>query len=138
MAGAVAAVPNPGEGELLDLVPVVGPADPGGGLRKVRLHDLRHGRASMLLAAGTDFALVSKMLGHSSITLTADTYSHLLDGIGRQAAEAADALIPRNRRDQSVTTRPQKQKRPSSSWIEKGLPPAITLVRHQGLEPRTR
>ena len=74
------------------------------GLRKVRLHDLRHGRASMLLASGTDIALVSKMLGHSSITLTADTYSHLLDGIGRQAAEAADALIPRNPRDQSVTS----------------------------------
>ena len=45
------------------------------GLRHVRLHDLRHGRASMLLASGIDIALVSKMLGHSSITLTADTYS---------------------------------------------------------------
>ena len=78
------------------------------GLRKVRLHDLRHGRASLLLAAGTDIALVSKMLGHSSITLTADTYSHLLDGVGRQAAEAADALIPRSSRDQSVTGPPSE------------------------------
>jgi integrase len=71
------------------------------GLRQVRLHDLRHGRASLLLAGGTDIALVSKMLGHSSITLTADTYSHLLEGVGRRAAEAADALIPRSVRDQS-------------------------------------
>jgi len=45
------------------------------GLRPVRLHDLRHGRASLLLASGTDISLVSKMLGHSSITLTADTYT---------------------------------------------------------------
>lgn len=77
------------------------------GLRQIKLHDLRHGRASMLMASGTDIAVVSKMLGHSSIAITADTYSHLLDGIGRKAAEAADALIPRrarNPRDQSVTT----------------------------------
>jgi len=52
------------------------------GLRHVRLHDLRDGRASLLLAAGTDITLVSKMLGHSTITLTADTYSHLLSGVG--------------------------------------------------------
>jgi integrase len=74
------------------------------GLRPVRLHDLRHGRASLLLASGTDIALVSKMLGHSSITLTADTYSHLLAGVGQLAADAADALIPRTPRDQWVTT----------------------------------
>ncbi len=74
------------------------------GLRPVRLHDLRHGRASLLLASGTDIAVVSKMLGHSSIALTADTYSHLLDGVGRKAADAADALIPRRPRDQSVTS----------------------------------
>jgi integrase len=73
------------------------------GLRKVRLHDLRHGRASLLLGSGMELALVSKIMGHSSITLTADTYSHLLAGAGRMAAEAADALTPRAPRDQSVT-----------------------------------
>jgi len=70
------------------------------GVRPVRVHDLRHGRASLLLAAGVDLAVVSKMLGHSSITITADTYAHLLEGVARQAAEAADALVPR-RRDQT-------------------------------------
>jgi len=73
------------------------------GLRSVRLHALRHGRASLMLAAGVDRGVVSKVLGHSSITLTADTYTHLLEGVGQRAAEAADALVPR-RRDQSVTT----------------------------------
>ena len=46
---------------------------------------------------------MSTILGHSSITLTADTYSPLLAGVGRKAADAADALIPRASRDQSVT-----------------------------------
>ena len=52
------------------------------GLRPVRLHDLRHGAAS-LLAGGTEMAVVSKRIGHSSIAITADTYSHLLAGVGR-------------------------------------------------------
>ncbi|MGZ8577476.1 MAG: tyrosine-type recombinase/integrase [Actinomycetota bacterium] len=90
------------------------------GLRKVRLHDLRHGRASLLLASGTDMALVSKMLGHSSITLTADTYAHLLTGVGRRAADAADALIPRTPRDQSVTTSTPETRKASSITIEEG------------------
>jgi integrase len=59
------------------------------GLRRVRLHDLRHGRASLLLASGTDIAIVSKLLGHSSIAITSDTYSHVLAGVGREAAEPA-------------------------------------------------
>jgi len=74
------------------------------GVRPVRLHDLRHGAASLRLAAGTDIAIVSKVLGHSSVSITSDTYSHLLEGVGRAAAEKASALVPRNRRDQSVTS----------------------------------
>ncbi len=73
------------------------------GLRPTRLHDLRHGWASLLLASGTDIALVSKLLGHSSIAITADSYSHLLAGVGRDAANRASALVPRTPRDQSVT-----------------------------------
>jgi integrase len=65
------------------------------GVRKIRLHDLRHGAASLRLASGTDIAVVSKLLGHSSIAITADTYSHLLEGVGRDSAERAMALVPR-------------------------------------------
>ena len=65
------------------------------GLRQVRLHDLRHGAASLMLPAGIPVGVVSKRLGHSSITLTNDTYQHLLEGVGRHAAEAAAALVPR-------------------------------------------
>ena len=80
-------------------------------LRAIRLHDLRHGQASLMLAAGVPMAVVSKRLGHSTISLTSDTYSHLLDGVGRDAAEAAASLVPRAGKgnppdgacDQSVT-----------------------------------
>ncbi|SUP17827.1 site-specific tyrosine recombinase XerC [Tsukamurella pulmonis] len=86
------------------------------GLRRVRLHDLRHGQASLMLAAGVPIAVVSKRLGHSSISITSDTYSHLLEGVGQQAAEAAAGLVPRTKKapestseaegNQSATTRP--------------------------------
>ncbi len=65
------------------------------GLPRCGFHDLRHLAASLLIAAGVDIAIVSKRLGHSTYTITADTYCHLIGGIGRQAAEAAAALIPR-------------------------------------------
>ena len=47
-------------------------------MRALPLHGLRHGAASLMLAAGTDIALVLKRLGHSSVSITADTNSHLL------------------------------------------------------------
>jgi hypothetical protein len=74
------------------------------GLRPIRLHDLRHGQASLMLAAGVPLAVVSKRLGHSSVAITSDTYSHLLEGVGREAAERAAALVPRRRREQFVST----------------------------------
>lgn len=64
-------------------------------LPRKRLHDLRHGAASLQIAAGVDLAVVSKRLRHSSHSITADTYTHLLEGVGRQAAEAARAIVPR-------------------------------------------
>ncbi|WP_395729642.1 tyrosine-type recombinase/integrase [Nakamurella sp.] len=76
-------------------------------LRPVRLHDVRHGAASLMLASGTDIAVVSKRLGHSTLSLTADTYSHLIGGIGRQAADAAEAIVPASAHTLH-TSRPQK------------------------------
>ena len=64
------------------------------GLRPVPLHDLRHGAASLMPACGVDVTVVSKRLGHSSIRVTTDIDSHLLAGIGRQAADATEALVP--------------------------------------------
>ena len=74
------------------------------GLPPARLHDLRHAAASLMIQAGVPIVLVSKRLGHSSISITSDVYGHLLQSAGREAAERAAALVPRRPRDQSVTT----------------------------------
>ena len=71
------------------------------GLRPIRLHDLRHGAASLMLAAGVDLALVSKRLGHSSVSITSDIYSHLLEGVGRRLPSGR----PRWCRETAVTRR---------------------------------
>ncbi|MFF5296702.1 site-specific integrase [Paractinoplanes globisporus] len=65
------------------------------GLPPVRLHDLRHGAATLALAAGTDIKIVQEMLGHSSSSLTSDTYTSVLPELAQEAAEAAARMIPR-------------------------------------------
>ena len=53
----------------------------------VKLHDLRHFHASVLLQSGQSPVLVSKRLGHSSVSMTLDIYAHLMPGWQREAAE---------------------------------------------------
>ena len=62
-------------------------------LPPIRLHDLRHGAASLSLAAGNDLKTVQTMLGHSSIVLTADTYTSVLPDLAHHAAEATARRI---------------------------------------------
>jgi integrase len=85
------------------------------GLSRKRLHDLRHGAASLQLAAGVPLAIISKRLGHSSINITADTYSHLLEGAGREAAERTAALVPRADNRPGPTSVPQDPLRASAT-----------------------
>jgi integrase len=63
------------------------------GLRRIRLHDLRHTHATLALQAGVHPKVVCERLGHSSISVTLDTYSHVLPSMQRDAAEAVAALI---------------------------------------------
>ena len=65
------------------------------GLPKMTFHGQRHENASLMIAAGTDIAIVSKRLGHSSISITGDIYSHLIGSASREAAESTAALVPR-------------------------------------------
>ncbi|WP_369009221.1 tyrosine-type recombinase/integrase [Actinomadura sp. BRA 177] len=67
----------------------------GAGLPPIRLHDLRHGAATLMLAGGADMKLVQALLRHSSLAITADTYTSVLPEVAREAAEAAAALVPR-------------------------------------------
>ena len=64
------------------------------GLRHMRFHDLRHEHASLMLSSGVDIAVVSKRLGHSTIAITSDLYSHLLSDANRAAADAAESMLP--------------------------------------------
>ena len=63
------------------------------GLPPIRLHDLRHGAASLALSAGVELKVVQEMLGHSSIVLTADTYTSVLPDVAHAAAEKVADLI---------------------------------------------
>ncbi|GAA1034229.1 tyrosine-type recombinase/integrase [Amycolatopsis albidoflavus] len=65
------------------------------GLPPIRLHDLRHGAATLALAAGVEMKVVQRMLRHSSITVTSDTYTTVLPQVAFAAAEATAAIIPR-------------------------------------------
>ncbi len=51
----------------------------GGGLPKLRLHDLRHTFASLLISEGADVVYVSRQLGHADPSITLKVYSHLFD-----------------------------------------------------------
>lgn len=60
---------------------------------KVRFHDLRHSFGSLLLAAGVDLKVISELLGHSEIGVTANQYLHLLPSVRREAADRFDSQI---------------------------------------------
>jgi integrase len=65
------------------------------GLLHIRFHDLRHTCATLLLAQGTHPKYVQELLGHATIAITLDTYSHVIPGMGDQTARAMqDALSP--------------------------------------------
>jgi integrase len=63
------------------------------GLPPVRFHDLRHTHTSELLKLGINPKVVSERLGHSTVGMTLDTYSHLLPGVQEQAVETFDAAM---------------------------------------------
>ncbi len=56
-------------------------------LPRIRLHDLRHTHATLLLAAGEPGKVVSERLGHANATIRLTVYQHVHPGMGRQAAE---------------------------------------------------
>ena len=63
------------------------------GLPRIRLHDLRHTHASLLVAAGEPIKVVSERLGHAHPGFTMATYQHLLPGMGAAAATNFAALL---------------------------------------------
>ena len=111
------------------------------GLPPIRLHDLRHGAATLALAAGADLKTVSQMLGHSTIVITADTYTSVLPEHARAAAENTADLIANARGSELSRSAPILH----PYKIEKGPPEdsetassQVSAVPLAGLEPATR
>ena len=60
------------------------------GLKSIRLHDARHSHASLMLKQGVHPKIVQERLGHASIQITLDTYSHIAPGLQQAAAKRFD------------------------------------------------
>ena len=63
------------------------------GLPEIRFHDLRHTAATLLLMQGVNPKIVQERLGHSDISLTLNTYSHVMPSMQEEAAEKLDELL---------------------------------------------
>ncbi|KAA6217427.1 hypothetical protein CP979_11080 [Streptomyces filamentosus] len=63
------------------------------GLRVVRLHDARHGTATLLTAAGVPPRVVMEILGHSQIAVTMNVYTHVVQDTQREAVGHVDRLL---------------------------------------------
>lgn len=95
------------------------------GLPPVTLQGLRHGAATLALAAGTQMKVVQDQLGHSTITLTADTYTCVLPEVARTAAEdAARLLFPPRRPRPPATHAHRNSPRRASGYVRKRRRPA--------------
>lgn len=67
------------------------------GVRRVRLHDLRHTYATLAIKAGVPLLTVSRQLPHASIFTTADPCTHAIPGSNRATAEALEPVLTGNR-----------------------------------------
>ncbi len=72
------------------------------GLKTIRLHDARHTHASLMLREGVHPKIVQERLGHSSIAITLDVYSHVAPGLQEAAAMSFDRLVAPKRETEPV------------------------------------
>jgi len=107
------------------------------GLRKIRIHDLRHTFASLLINQGENLKYVQQQLGHASITTTVDRYGHLMPDAHVGASKRLDATVfghgPEESAYKPLTTARETEQAPSC--ISSG--PAEVLVAGTGFEPVT-
>ncbi|MFF7736061.1 tyrosine-type recombinase/integrase [Streptomyces sp. NPDC007984] len=88
------------------------------GLPPIRLHDLRHGAATFMLAAGIDVKIVSDTLGHSDTRITRDIYQSVLPQVGKNAAEATAKLVPLQRKTEAEEARKAAKKTAAKAKAE--------------------
>ena len=103
------------------------------GLPALRIHDLRHTTATLLLTQGVHPRVVMATLGHSQISLTLDTYSHVLPGLQAEAANRMQEALGENGCQNGCQTET------SASADEQELQNSTgKVVSRLGIEPRTR
>jgi integrase len=83
-------------------------------LRTIRIHDLRHTYASLLIGQGESLAYVKEQMGHHSIRVTVDTYGHLVPGGNKAAVDRLDTLLA-----QPAATQPQPDAEPAATKVAK-------------------
>ena len=66
------------------------------GLPPIRLHDLRHTWATLALESGVHYKIVSERLGHAGVSITLNTYSHVIEGVRCDAAAQVAPVIFRS------------------------------------------
>jgi len=91
------------------------------GIKPIRLHDARHSHASLMLKQGTHPEVVQKRLGHASIQVTLDIYTHVAPGIQEAAAV---------RFDQAFTNRYNEHEKEASENIIDNLLTKPVYVNH--------
>jgi hypothetical protein len=90
-------------------------------LPHLRIHDLRHTSATLLLEQGVHPKIVQERLGHSQISMTLDTYSHVLPSMQKAAALKLDEIFakPRNENGYSLATEAVVSSKPTHAEASK-------------------
>jgi integrase len=62
-------------------------------IRRIKIHDLRHTNATLLVSSGTDYKTISERLGHADISITINRYSHVLEDMDKSASENIGKIL---------------------------------------------
>jgi hypothetical protein len=89
----------------------------GAGLPRIRLHDLRHTHATLALEAGIHPQVISERLGHSTVSITLDIYSHAIPALQETAAELVAALVLGAEADRGWPQRHPSRRRPDARGL---------------------
>jgi integrase len=83
------------------------------GIRKIRLHDLRHTSGSLLIQKGASLVYVKEQMGHSSIQVTADIYGHRIPGADIRFVDRLDEVPEKPKKEEKLKTGRQEMASPA-------------------------
>jgi len=104
------------------------------GLRKIRLHDLRHTFGSLLIQSGASVVYVKEQMGHSSIQVTVDIYGHLIPGANVSFVDRLDEAV---QREEKTTLQQNATQAQPAKNREDAIPPEVADLVGGGGRTRT-